>query len=72
MMRSTSLPVPTGTVDTADKVKAEIAKALADRSANLEFDVVSNPEFLKEGAAKVRPIAEGVLGRVKDQMGLGL
>ncbi len=38
-------------VGTADKVKAEIASALASRGASIEFDVVSNPEFLKEGAA---------------------
>ncbi|MCP5328964.1 MAG: UDP-glucose/GDP-mannose dehydrogenase family protein [Steroidobacteraceae bacterium] len=38
-------------VGTADKVKREIAAALAARDANVEFDVVSNPEFLKEGAA---------------------
>ena len=33
-------------VGTADKVRAEIASV-----TNVEFDVVSNPEFLKEGAA---------------------
>jgi UDPglucose 6-dehydrogenase len=38
-------------VGTADKVKAEIAKTLAARGTTVEFDVVSNPEFLKEGAA---------------------
>jgi len=38
-------------VGTADKVKAEIAKALKKRGAQVEFDIVSNPEFLKEGAA---------------------
>ncbi len=38
-------------VGTADKVKAEIDKALAARKKLVEFDVVSNPEFLKEGAA---------------------
>ena len=38
-------------VGTADKVKAEIQSALDKRGKSLEFDVVSNPEFLKEGAA---------------------
>jgi UDPglucose 6-dehydrogenase len=38
-------------VGTADKVKKEIAAALARRDSAVEFDVVSNPEFLKEGAA---------------------
>ena len=38
-------------VGTADKVSAEIATALDARGKSIEFDVVSNPEFLKEGAA---------------------
>ena len=38
-------------VGTADKVKAEVAAALERRGLTIEFDVVSNPEFLKEGAA---------------------
>ncbi len=38
-------------VGTADKVKSEITKALSERGKSMEFDVVSNPEFLKEGAA---------------------
>jgi len=38
-------------VGTADKVKAVIQKELDVRSSDLQFDVVSNPEFLKEGAA---------------------
>ncbi len=38
-------------VGTADKVRAMIATTLAERGANVAFDVVSNPEFLKEGAA---------------------
>jgi len=38
-------------VGTADKVKAEITRALEKRGVRVEFDVVSNPEFLKEGAA---------------------
>jgi UDPglucose 6-dehydrogenase len=38
-------------VGTADKVKAEIARTLEGRGTSIDFDVVSNPEFLKEGAA---------------------
>jgi UDPglucose 6-dehydrogenase len=38
-------------VGTADKVHEAIKAVLADRQAAVEFDVVSNPEFLKEGAA---------------------
>jgi UDPglucose 6-dehydrogenase len=38
-------------VGTADKVKAEITRALKARGADFSFAVVSNPEFLKEGAA---------------------
>jgi UDPglucose 6-dehydrogenase len=38
-------------VGTADRVRVEIAAALAARGVTHEFDVVSNPEFLKEGAA---------------------
>ena len=38
-------------IGTADKVKATIQKELDARDSNLEFEVVSNPEFLKEGAA---------------------
>jgi UDPglucose 6-dehydrogenase len=38
-------------VGTADKVKAKILQTLKGRGAAAEFDVVSNPEFLKEGAA---------------------
>lgn len=38
-------------VATAEKVKATIQKELDNRGLNVPFDVVSNPEFLKEGAA---------------------
>jgi len=38
-------------VGTADKVRAAINAELSNRGTNIEFDVVSNPEFLKEGAA---------------------
>jgi UDPglucose 6-dehydrogenase len=39
-------------VGTADKVRARMAEILAQRGReNLTFDVVSNPEFLKEGSA---------------------
>ncbi|MEP7062803.1 MAG: UDP-glucose/GDP-mannose dehydrogenase family protein [Betaproteobacteria bacterium] len=38
-------------VGTADRVRAAIASELATRNADIDFAVVSNPEFLKEGAA---------------------
>lgn len=38
-------------VGTADKVSAKVTEVLAQRGADIAFDVVSNPEFLKEGAA---------------------
>jgi len=38
-------------VGTADKVKETIQKELDKRKENIPFEVVSNPEFLKEGSA---------------------
>lgn len=38
-------------VGTADKVRAAIASELVGRGVEIQFDVVSNPEFLKEGDA---------------------
>jgi UDPglucose 6-dehydrogenase len=44
----TKSTVPVGT---AVKVKAAVQAELDKRGVNIEFDVASNPEFLKEGAA---------------------
>jgi UDPglucose 6-dehydrogenase len=44
----TKSTVPVGS---SIKVKAAIQQALQQRGANIPFDVASNPEFLKEGAA---------------------
>ncbi len=38
-------------VGTADKVRAKVQETLDKRGSDLTFDVISNPEFLKEGAA---------------------
>jgi UDPglucose 6-dehydrogenase len=38
-------------VGTADKVRATVQVELDKRGSDIKFDVVSNPEFLKEGAA---------------------
>lgn len=44
----TKSTVPVGT---SAKVKAAVRQALEERGADVEFDVASNPEFLKEGSA---------------------
>ncbi len=44
----TKSTVPVGT---AEKVAAVMQKTLVDRGADIAFNVASNPEFLKEGAA---------------------
>ena len=38
-------------VGTADRVRAMLGRTLAERGCEVEYDVVSNPEFLKEGDA---------------------
>ncbi|ANI29156.1 UDP-glucose 6-dehydrogenase [Yersinia entomophaga] len=38
-------------VGTADKVRSAMAAVLRQRDIEIDFDVISNPEFLKEGAA---------------------
>jgi UDPglucose 6-dehydrogenase len=38
-------------VGTGEKVRAAVAEELAKRGVNVDFSIVSNPEFLKEGAA---------------------
>ena len=38
-------------VGTADRVRERIEQTLGERGVRVEFDVVSNPEFLKQGAA---------------------
>ena len=46
IINKSTVPVGTG-----DLVRADVAEALAARGQALDFDIVSNPEFLKEGAA---------------------
>lgn len=48
MVVVTKSTVPVGT---AQKVKSAVQSALDRRGSSLEFDIASNPEFLKEGAA---------------------
>ena len=52
-MTSTKVIVDKSTVPvgTADKVKSKVSEILNNRSETIDFHVVSNPEFLKEGAA---------------------
>ena len=38
-------------IGTADRVRATVEETLRTRGLDLEFDVVANPEFLREGAA---------------------
>lgn len=46
IVNKSTVPVGTG-----QKVKIEILRVLEERNVNLEFDIVSNPEFLREGSA---------------------
>ena len=58
-------------VGTADKVNLTIAEVLAERGVSIPYSVVSNPEFLKEGAAIddfMRP-DRIVIGSSEDQNG---
>jgi UDPglucose 6-dehydrogenase len=42
---------PTVTVGTANKVRLKVPQVLDNRESALQFSIVSNPEFLKEGPA---------------------
>jgi UDPglucose 6-dehydrogenase len=60
-------------VGTADKVKAAIADELCARGVDIPYSVVSNPEFLKEGAAVedfMRP--DRIVIGVEDERAIGL
>jgi UDPglucose 6-dehydrogenase len=61
-------------VGTADRVRAVIAAELSARGANTPFSVVSNPEFLKEGAAIEDFMRPGriVLGTDDEQAALNM
>jgi len=48
LLMVTKSTVPVGT---AEKVRTAMKNALAERGSDLDFDVASNPEFLKEGDA---------------------
>ena len=48
MVIVTKSTVPVGT---AEKVRKVVREEITKRGANIEFDMASNPEFLKEGAA---------------------
>jgi len=61
-------------VGTADKVRAAIAEELAARGVDTPYSVVSNPEFLKEGAAIEDFMRPGriVLGADDEQAALNM
>ncbi len=46
IVEKSTVPVGTG-----DRLQARIARAVKDAGRNLDFEIVSNPEFLKEGSA---------------------
>jgi len=60
-------------VGTAERVRARIAEALAARGAKVPFDIVSNPEFLKEGdavATACAPIASSSAATARAHLAL--
>ncbi len=62
----TKSTVPVGT---AVMVRAAIAEELEARGADVEFDVASNPEFLKEGAAIADFMRPDRIGSVSSRTG---